>query len=169
MRYVSLIAVVYLTAVAQTTLVDVLEIGSVVPDMLALTAVVWMLLVPSPRAFLVAGLVVLIGDAIAPGRIGLGAAWMLLVGYGVVRWPSRQMTEHLAGQVALVWAAVSLWALGTAASGCLLGQVDVPWLTALARALGVGVYTAAVALPVLMVVGWIREPILKRRRQLAEF
>jgi hypothetical protein len=41
-------------------------------------------------------------------------------------------------------------------------------MTILGRAVGVGLYTAAVSLPVLMVIGWIREPRIAREQRLAE-
>ena len=178
MRFVILALVVYLTAVVETSLVAVMRVRHVTPDLLALVAVVWLLTAAGPRAFLAAGAVALVGDLIAPGHIGVGMAWMLLVGYGVTRLRARFqgatngrgfMWYDLAWQVPTVAVAVTLWAAAVGLTGRLLGDVSLPWSTILARAAGVGAYTAGVALPVLMVVGWIREPQLARRRKLAEF
>ena len=58
-------------------------------DLLALLAVVWLLTASGTRAFLVAGAIALVGDLIAPGRLGLGFGWMLLVGYGVTQVRAR--------------------------------------------------------------------------------
>ena len=80
MHLLILIPIVYIAAVAETSLVDVMRIGDVAPDLLALVALVWLVTVAGPRAFLVAGAVALLGDLIAPGRVGVGTAWMLLVG-----------------------------------------------------------------------------------------
>jgi hypothetical protein len=178
MRFVILTLSVYLAAVAETSLVDVIRVGEVTPDLPALVAVVWLLTAGGPRAFLVAGAVALVGDAIAPGRLGVGMAWMLLIGYGVVRLRGRFRAAtdgrgftgaQLLWQVPMVAAAVTVWAAVVGLTARLLGDVPLPWSTILARAAGVGIYTAGVALPVLMVVGWIREPLLARRRKLAEF
>ncbi len=178
MRFVILALVVYLTAVMETSLVDVMRVGHVTPDLLALVAVVWLLTAAGPRAFLVAGAVALAGDLIAPGHIGVGMAWMLLVGYGVTRLRAcfqgatngrGFMWQQLAWQVPAVAVAVTIWAAAVGLSGRLLGDVSLPWSTILARTAGVGIYTAGVAVAVLMVVGWIREPQLARRRKLAEF
>lgn len=173
MRFLILTLIVYLAAVAETSLVDVMRAGDVTPDLLALVAVVWLLTVAGPRAFLVAGAVVLVGDLIAPGRPGVGMAWMLLVGYGVtrlrVRFQGATDGRGFMWQVPCVWVAVTVWAAAVGLTGRLLGDVALPWSTLLTRAAGVGVYTAGVALPVLMVVGWIREPLLARQRKLAGF
>jgi len=178
MRVVLLFLTVYLAAVAETVLVDVIRVGEVTPDLLALVAVVWLLTAGGPRAFLVAGAVALVGDLIAPGRLGVGTAWMLLVGYGVVRLRlcfraatnGRGFTgAQLLWQVPMVAAAVTVWAAAVGLTARLLGDASLPWSTILTRSAGVGIYTAGVALPVLMVIGWIREPLLARRRKRAEF
>jgi hypothetical protein len=178
MRCVILTLTVYVAAVAETSAVDLLRVGNVTPDLLTLAAVVWLLTAVGPRAFLVAGAVALVGDLIAPGRLGVGMGWMMLVGYGVTRLRARFqgatdgrgfMWQQLAWQVPCVWAAVTVWAAAVGLTGRLLGDVSLPWSTILARAAGVGTYTAGVALPVLMVVGWIREPYLARQRKLTDF
>jgi cell shape-determining protein MreD len=173
MRFLILTLIVYIAAVAETSLVDVMRVGSVTPDLLALVAVVWVLTAAGPRAFLVAGAIALMGDLIAPGRPGVGMAWMLLVGYGITRLRARFQGatdgRGFVWQVPCVWAAVTVWAAAVGLTGRLLGDVSLPWPTLLARAAGVGVYTAGVSLPVLMVVGWFREPKLARQKKLAEF
>jgi len=152
-----LIPVVYATAVADTSLIDAMTIGSVTPDLPALTAIVWLLLAGGPRAFLVAGAVALVGDLIAPGRLGVGMGWMLLVGYAVTQLQTRLKCDHLAWQVSLTCVAVIVWAAGVGITGRMVGDVALPTSTLIARAAGVGLYTAAVAFPLLLVIGWIRE------------
>jgi len=147
----------------------VMRIGNVAPDLLALAAVICLLTARGPRAFLVTGVIVLVGDLIAPGRLGVGMGWMLLIGYAVTRQRPRFDLDHLALQVFLVAAVVTTWAAAVGISGRLLGEVSLPWSTLITRAAGVGLYTAGVALPVLMVLAWIREPYLMRKRRLAEF
>lgn len=171
MRILLLTLIVYLAALAETSLVDVMRIGDVTPDLLASVAIVWLLTAGGPRAFLVAGAVALVGDLIAPPRLGVGMGWMLLIGYGVTRLRGRFRGatdgRGLMWEVPCVGVAVTVWAAAVGLTGRLLGDVSLPWSTIVIRAFGVGIYTAGVALPVLMVVGWIRQPRLARRRKLA--
>ena len=168
MRTLLLLVIVYVVAVLETSLVDVMRIGHVAPDLLALVAIVYLLTATGPRAFLVAGLIALLGDLIAPGHLGVGMGWMLLVGYAIMRWKARLPLEHLPAQVFVVLTVVTVWVMAVGLTGRLVGDVSLPWMSILARPLGVGLYTAGIAVPALMVVGWIREPHLARRR-LAEF
>jgi len=169
MRILLLTLIVYLAAVIETSLVDLMRIGPVAPDLLALVAVIWLLVSDRPRVLLAAGAIALMGDLIAPGRVGLGMAWMLLVGYVVVRLRARFKVEHLFWQLLITWLAVTLWAFGLGLTGRVLGDVALPVGTILARAAGVGLYTAGVSLPVLMILGWVRQPHLARQKRLTEF
>ncbi len=169
MRILLLLPIVYFAAVVETSLVDVMRIGQVAPDLLALTAMVWLLAATGPRAFLAAGAIALAGDLIAPGRLGVGMGWMLLLGYGLTRLRARVKLDHLLVQVPAVLVTVTLWAVAVGLTGRLLGDVSVPWSMLLSHAAGVGLYTAALSLPVLMVAGWIRQPYLARQARLAEF
>ena len=162
MLAILLIPLVYLAAVMETSLVDRLRIGALTPDLLALVAVVWLLVSTGPRAFLVAGAVMLVGDLISPGHVGVGTAWMLWVGYGLNRLRLHAAMGHFVLQAPAVLVAVTAWAAGVGLTEWLLGTASLPVADVLARACGVGLYTAGVALPVLMIVGWAREPRLKQ-------
>jgi len=168
MRYLLLLPIVYIAAVLDTSLVDLIGVGRVAPDLLAMVAIIWLMLVPSSRAFLVAGSIVLVGDLIAPGRPGVGMAWMLAVGYAITRLRQHTKMDHLAVQVIVLWAAVTLWASAVGFTGRLTGHVASPWPTLFSHTAGVGIYTAGLSLPVLMVIGWIREPLLTRQARIAE-
>lgn len=157
MRAILLIPLVYLAAVMETSLVDRMRIGNITPDLLALVAVIWLLTSTGSRAFLVAGAVMMVGDLISPGRVGIGMAWMLLVGYGLNRLRLRIALNHLVLQVPAVFVSVTAWAAGVGVSERLLGDASLPMAEVVARAFGVGFYTAGVALPVLMIVGWACE------------
>jgi cell shape-determining protein MreD len=154
--YLLLIAFVYLAAVVDTALADALRVGNVAPDLVALVAVVWVLLVRSRWSFLTAGAVALLGDLIAPGRVGVGTAWMLLVGFALGWLLSQVRTRGLVVRLALATAAMIAWCLGVAATTSVLGDAAMPPAAQLGQALGAAVYTSAVALPVLMVAGWVR-------------
>lgn len=160
MRILLLAPILYLTAVLETSLADAVAIGYVGPDLLALVAVSWVLLSKSPRAFVTAGAIGLFGDLIGPGQPGLGMAVFLLVGYGVARLHARLALDHPAMQIGAVWAAATVTAVALGLGRWLMGETSVAPATLLARGLGVGLYTAAVAMPLLMAIGWLREPLL---------
>ena len=167
MRFFVLLPILYLTAVLQTSLADALSVGHVAPDLLALLAVIWLLVSPGRRAFLVAGLIGLVVDLISPGRPGIAAASFLLVGYGLTRLRTKLDLDQLAWHVPAVWLATTTLAVMLALGGWLLGQTSVPLTTLLVRAFGVGAYTTGVSLPLLMIIGWIREPFRRNAAQLA--
>ncbi len=168
MRLLLLVPVIYVIAVVETSLVDAMQIGHVAPDLLALAAIAWLLVWPGPRAFLVAGGIALFGDAIAPGRLGVGAAWMLLIGYGISRLRPWLKAESLVARVAIVAVAVTAWAAAVGMTARVIGDVSLPWTVLLQRAAGVGAYTAGVSLPVFMLLAWIRETPAVARRELED-
>jgi rod shape-determining protein MreD len=169
MQFLLIPVVVYVAAVIETSLIDGIRIGPVAPDLLALVALVWLL---GPRrgtwTIAVAGMIALVGDLIAPGRVGVGAFWMLLLGYAVVQWRIRFRHEHLVLQVITVGVAVTAWAVAVGLTNRLLGELPLSMSSILMRSVGVGVYTAGVGLPVLMVVGWVRQPGFAYRAKAAE-
>ena len=169
MRPTLLLLIVYATAVLETSLADVVRVGHVAPDLLALLAVVCVLSTPGRRAFLVAGAIGLAADLVSPGRLGLGAACFLLVGYTLTRLRTKLPLDLLAGQVLAVGLATSALSAGLATGAWLFGEAAVSLPTLLVRALGVGIYTAGVSLPLWMVLGWTREPRRARRGKPAPF
>lgn len=162
-----LLPMAYVAAVADTSLADLFAIGQVAPDFLALVAVLWLLVVAKPGQFLATGALGLLEDLISPGRLGLGLAGFLLAGCVVARLRARLAPEHFAWHVAFTFLAVTLTAGLTALGRRLLGEVTLPLGTLLLCACGVGVYTAGVSFPLFMMISWIREPMLARRRKLA--
>jgi rod shape-determining protein MreD len=158
MRLLLLLPLVYVTAVLQTALGDILRVGHVTPDLLGLLAVVWLLVTPGRRAFLVAGLIGLVADLISPGRLGLATGSLLLIGYALTQLRGKLGFDHFAWQLLAVWLATTALALSLAAGTWLLAEPSLPLTTLLARAFGVGAYTTGVGVPVLMILGWTREP-----------
>jgi len=157
MRFVLLVPILYLVAVVETSLGDLLRIGTVEPDLLALLAVVWLLRWPGPWAFLVAGLIGLAEDLLAPGRLGLGLGSFLLIGYALALLRTRFRLGLLVLQVAAVLVAVCTLTTIQAVGHWLLGTVSVSLPTLLARAASVGLYTAGLSLPVLMILNWLTD------------
>jgi len=142
---------------AETSLADAMEIRQVVPSLIALAALAWQLACPGPYTFLASGAIALVGDLFAPGRVGLGAASMLLVAYAAGRVAQRLRIDHFVLQVPIVLVGTAAWVLSTGLLRWLSGDASISPLVLLRQAPAVAAYTAAVALPVLMVVGWMRE------------
>ncbi len=151
----------YLAAALQTSLAPVIEVRHVMPDLFALVAIVWLLRPAGPHGFIAAGLVGLVYDltSVAPPGIGLGL--YSLAGYSICVLRGKLDSNHLFVQLPIVWLTTTIIALGEAAAARLLGEMTLAWTTLAVRAVSVGVYTTAVALPVLMVVGWL--PLGSRR------
>jgi rod shape-determining protein MreD len=158
MRYLLLVPIIYIAAVLQTSLGGLLSVGHVGPDLMALAAIVWLLYDSQPRAFLAAAAIGLVADLIAPGRVGLGMACFLLVGYAVCRLRTKLPAEHLVGRATIILIAVGLISMAIGCVGPLLGQASPGLSQVVARSIGVGVYTAGISIPLLMIAGWISEP-----------
>lgn len=162
MRWILLLPAVYLAAVAETTFHRYVAIGTVAPDWLTVVAVMWILWGRGRHDFLIAGAIGLFADALAPGRSGFGATAMLCCGYALTQLRPFGIGRGLFSQVVLtapVAAAVSISGL---AGAWLVGDAELmplPWLT---HAGSVGLYTALAALPVWMVLGWLREPLVRK-------
>jgi rod shape-determining protein MreD len=158
MRFLLLAMAVYVAAVLQTTLVDGVRIGQSTPDLFLLAAIAWLLCGKERYGFLGAGLAGLAADLASPGRLGVGAAWLLLVGYAVSRVKVRFAVEHWTTQVPVVALATAVWAAAMGLTRWLSGEVAIGPAAVVQRALGVGLYTGAVSLPLLLVMGWIAVP-----------
>ena len=168
MRLLLLIAILYGAAVFETSLADVIRVGHVAPDLMALLAVIWLLLTPGRRTFLVAGAIGLAADMIAPGRVGVGTACFLLIGFALTRLRAKLDVEHLVWQVPVVSVSVTMLAAGLATGRWVSGETAIPLSTLLVRAVGVGVYTTGVSVPLLMLIGWLREPFGPAQKQVGQ-
>jgi len=109
------------------------------------------------RAFLAAGAVMLAADLAAPGRVGLGAAAMLVVAFAVAALRRRVGVASLAARWTLFAAAALAWTLAVGLAGRCLGDVELNWSEVAWRAAAAALLTAAAALPALMLLGWLTE------------
>jgi rod shape-determining protein MreD len=165
MSYLQLLIAVYFAAVLQTSLAPVFEVRHVVPDLFALVAIVWQLSTVRPRGFVAASLVGLACDLTSAGPLGIGVGLFALIGF-LVGWLREKIdANHLLAQLVVVWLATTAIAAGEVVIRRLLGETTLTWTTLAVRAASVGVYTTGVALPLLMVIGWLREGRLTRVRQ----
>jgi rod shape-determining protein MreD len=152
-----LLPLLYAAAAIQTSLGDLMRVGRAEPDLLALAAVAWLLAAEGPHAFLVAGAIGLVEDLLAPGRVGLAAACFLTVGYGLARLRTRFPLDHLAIQLPAMLLSLTVLTLAQTVGRWLSGETAADLGPLVVRALGVGLYTSGVGLPLLMVMDWIRE------------
>ncbi len=158
MSYLFLAIATYLAAVTQISLAPAIEVRHVMPDLFALVAVLWSLRNSGRQALLGAAFVGLLYDltsAAAPLGIGLGI--YAIAGYALSRLQSRASGMFLAVQLVVVWLAATFIALGEAAAARIVADTTLSWTTLTVRGVSVAVYTTAVALPVLMVIGWLPE------------
>jgi rod shape-determining protein MreD len=158
MRFLILLPFIYVAGVLETSLGDVLQVGHVGPDLMALLAVVWVIWVPGPGAFLAAGIIGLASDFCTPGRLGLAMAAFLVAGYLLTRLGSRLPLRRIVLQVPTVFVSVTALALTLGVGYWLLGDSSSSLGTLSLRALGVGIYTAGLSVPVVMILSWTRKP-----------
>ncbi|HEV2973096.1 MAG TPA: rod shape-determining protein MreD [Pirellulales bacterium] len=157
MAVIFLILATYIAAVLQTTLVPAFEVRHVMPDLLSLVAIVWQLLTGWRRGFVATAMVGLAFDLTSTGLLGVGLGLFALVGFAVAWLRTKLDMNHLIVRLAVVWLATTAIAIGEVVICRLLGETTLPWPSLAVRAVGVGVYTTGVALPLLMVVGWLGE------------
>lgn len=150
MAWLILIPAIYVAAVLETSLAPLVEVHGVVPDLLALVAVVWLLRTGRERGFLTAAAIGLVCDLTAAGPPGIGMGAFALVGYGVGRFRDRLDFDHFFVQLGVLWSAVVAISLLEATAWRLTSETVLPWPTLAVRAVTIGTYTAAVALPMLL-------------------
>ena len=155
MPYLLLLLATYLAAVAQISLAPAIEVRHVVPDLFALVAVVWLLRTARPRGFVATALVGFVFDLTSTAPLGIGLGLFSLTGYAICWLRGKLDGDHLLVQLAVAWLATTAIALGEAAVARLIGETTLACTTLAVRAVSVGVYTTAVAVPVLMVAGWM--------------
>jgi rod shape-determining protein MreD len=157
MAVVILILATYFAAVLQTALVPAFEVRHVMPDLLALVAIVWQLLTGWRRGFVAMAMVGLAYDLTSAGRLGVGLGLFALVGFAVAWLRTKLDVKHVIVRLAVVWLATTSIAIAEIVVCRLLAETTLAWASLVVRAVGVGVYTTGVALPLLMIVGWLGE------------
>jgi rod shape-determining protein MreD len=158
MHWILLAIATYLAAVIETSCADLLAIGGIAPDLLALVLVVRLLVGPARHQLGASFAVGLVADLTTPAQAGIGLASFLAMGWLVARYGARTRPSGVPGGVLTVLLAVSFAALLAALARQLLGETEPSWSALPAKSFAVGAYTAAFALPVLMAICWLREP-----------
>jgi rod shape-determining protein MreD len=155
MSFVLLSIVTYAAAVLQTALGPALEIRHVMPDFFVLAAVLWLLTTTVRRAFVAVAIGGLAYDLTAAAPPGVGLAAFALVGFAIEQIKAKLDTNHFAVRLAAVFAATTVIALVEALAARLSDDAALTSATLIVRAISVAAYTAGVAVPVLMIIGWL--------------
>lgn len=158
MKWAGLILAGYAAVAADSTLTGPLGVAGVRPDLVLLAALAWLVVYGKRYGFLAAGWVALVGDLLGPGRVGVGAAVMLGVAAGVSEIHRRWALEHLAGRTLALAVGAMAWSGAMGLLGWCCGEGTGSLVAAVALGLGTGAYTAALGVPVLMVLGWMHDP-----------
>ena len=156
--YVLLALAAYLAAALDTALAPAWAIGRATPDLLALVAILWLLAPGRPRTYWACAAVGLLADLLAPGRLGVGLACFAAAGYVLAGWRPRLIFVRPWTKAAVVAVAAASIATGGGLLRRLLGEIDLSALAILGRSAAVGIYTAGLALPILMVFDWLPQP-----------
>jgi len=146
----------YLAAVLDTTLGSVWSVGTIAPDALEVLAFAWVVVERRRFGLLVAGAVGLLADLLASGRVGPGMSSFFLAALLLSALQRRWQPRHPLVQAGLIAPVAALSTLATRGVSELPSVATMELAGRTSHALGVGLYTAAVAVPVLMLLGWIR-------------
>jgi rod shape-determining protein MreD len=157
-----LILATYVAAVLQISLAPAIEVRHVMPDLFALVAVLWLLRTSGRQALLGTAFVGLLYDLTSAAALGTGLGIYSVAGYALSRLCGKASGLLLPVQLVIVWLATTSIALAEAAAARIVADTTLSWTTLTARGVSVGVYTTALALPALMVIGW-----LPQRKQLS--
>ncbi len=163
MQWLILILTVYAAATMQAAFDSALCVGSVVPDWFVLAALMFVLVSHRPQPLAVGILAGLAADLSAVGPLGVSVALLTLTTVAVAHLRRKLHIEHPAVQVSLVAIATTFYTLGILAVATLGPSFTPSIVTSHIGALGVGSYTAALALPVLLTIHWTRETRLTNR------
>lgn len=158
MPWLLLVAACYVAAILQATLDPVIGVGYLVPDWFALTALLVVLTVCRPRSLAIGLIVGLAADVSGVGPLGISTAMLLLTTVAVAHVRRKLHIEHPALQVPLLALAATTYTVGVVLVTMIATWSTAAGVASLLGALGVGLYTGAIALPVLLIVSWIREP-----------
>jgi rod shape-determining protein MreD len=147
MHYAILAILVYLAVALQTTLVDVIQIGRIAPQIPAMVAVAVVLLHRGSGALVFVAAIGLLEDALWPGRMGISMAWYLLLGWCLLEGAERFDLKPLNRRIAATALYAGLLALCVGTTRLAVGEPTVGFSAIAASAAGIGLYTAVVSVP----------------------
>lgn len=143
---VALLAWAYVAAAAQTTLAPSAELWAVTPDLLLVSAAVWVTAgradVSGPRGAAAFGLV---SDLISPGPLGIGMAVGFCLGVAVLYARRKLAGDALVVRLLLASAYVAAASAAMALVYALAGSLTLTPALACARTLGAALYSVVLA------------------------
>jgi rod shape-determining protein MreD len=156
MREFFLLPIVYVAALLETWLAPRWDVRGITPDLLALVAFAWLVGTRNRYAFIAVAFVGLVSDLNSSAPLGVGMAAFAMVAYVVM---SMRRNLHLEGLLALVlivaFGATTVCALEGISLRLLHHANDSP-VRIVEQAGLTGLYTAAVSLPIAMIIFWMK-------------
>jgi rod shape-determining protein MreD len=141
-----LVTMIYLAAIADSVFAPLLAVGEVMPDFLAIAALILTFVVRGTGGILIAAAVGGLADLNLPGRCGVGVATFGLVAFVICTTRLKTVRRPLA-RAALTFPAVATMSLCIALLRGLLKELDWSPGGYLLVGVGAGFYTALVGLP----------------------
>jgi rod shape-determining protein MreD len=152
MREFFLVPVVYVAALLDTWLAPRWEVRGITPDLLALVAFVWLAGTRNRYAFFAVALVGLVSDLNSFSPLGGGMAAFVVVAYLVMYLRRNLHLEGPFAQVLIVGGGASAVCFVQGIALRLMQHVDASLVRLVERAGLVGLYTAAVSIPIVMII-----------------
>lgn len=149
-----LIPMIYLAAVLETWLAPRWQVRGITPDLVALAALAWLSRSKSRYGFLMVALAGFAADFSSSAPLGLGMATFAVVGYAIIFLRQNLHLENILAQLLLVGLGATAICLLQSVVLRLVDRIAMPWQTLAERAALVGLYTTAVAIPLLIVLRW---------------
>jgi rod shape-determining protein MreD len=158
MPYISLIFCAYFATVLEGRLASVWEVAGVAPDLCALLAFAW-LTVPNRKLGLPAVAIVgLISDLSQSTPLGITLGAFGAFGFALIELQRRFRLDALPLRICAIAFATAAIALVQSVAARYTGQTLQPFGALIGRSLLTGAYTAAIAVPLLMVLSWRAAP-----------
>jgi len=162
MRYAIIAVMIYLAVAVQTTFGNAIQIGRISPQIPAMVAAAIVLLLGRNQSLVIAALIGLLEDALWPGRMGVATAWYLFLSWGLLETTERFDLQPLNRRIAATGLFATLLALGTGLTRYTFGEPTVDPTVIAASAVGVGLYTTALAIPFWLVLHGVESTLLHR-------
>jgi rod shape-determining protein MreD len=152
MFFVLSILLFYFAAVLQTWLA--LRGGEFAPDLIALAAICVLITASNRRGLLLMAGAGLLSDVNSFNRLGIGMALFLLAAQTIIWLRSRLRLDGFFGHCSSVWIAATAIALSQGIVDRCFGMAAPSWRMLMEHGFLIGFCTAAIGVPILMIVNW---------------
>lgn len=158
MNYVSLIFGAYFAAVLEGRLASVWEVAGVAPDLCALLAFGWLTSQNRKIGLPAVAIVGFVSDLSQSTALGISFGAFGAAGFALIELERRFRLDALPLRICAIAFATAAIALVQSIAARYTGQTLQPWGALVGRSLLTGAYTAAIAVPLLMVLSWRAAP-----------